>query len=270
MITIATWNVNSVKARLPNLLAWLRQAVPDVVLLQETKTVDDTFPRLEIESLGYTVALSGQKTYNGVAILSLRPLTDVVRTLPGDADDTQARYIEAGVGKGLRVASIYLPNGNPVDGGSFPYKLRFLDRLHRHAASLLRLDEAVILGGDYNVCPTDDDVYAPEQWAGDALCRPESRQRFRAIIHQGFTDAIRALHREKEVYTFWDYQGGAWPRNFGLRIDHLLLSPQAADRLHASGVDKAPRGWERPSDHTPVWCSLTEDGLSVGEELDSQ
>lgn len=253
---IATWNVNSVKARLPNLLAWLRESKPDVVLLQETKTTDDTFPRLEIMSLGYHVATSGQKTYNGVAILSRHPLDEVRTALPGDPDDLQARYIEALVGGTLRVASIYLPNGNPTDGASFPYKLRFLERLSHHAAHLLRLEGPLVLGGDYNVCPTDEDVYDPAGWAKDALCRPESRQRFRTLLHLGLTDALRALHRDKGLYSFWDYQGGAWPNNLGLRIDHLLLSPQAADRLLASGVDKAPRGWERPSDHTPVWCTL--------------
>ncbi|MBF0129629.1 MAG: exodeoxyribonuclease III [Alphaproteobacteria bacterium] len=255
---IATWNVNSVRARLPNLLRWLGEAAPDVVLLQETKTVCDGFPRLEIESLGYHLATLGQKTYNGVAILSREPLADVVRALPGDPDDGQARYIEALVGGTLRVASIYLPNGNPTDGESFPYKLRFLDRLRRRAGELLRREEPLILGGDYNVCPTDDDVFAPGEWAGDALCRPESRRGFRAIVHLGFTDALRALHPEKGLYSFWDYQGGAWPRNHGLRIDHLLLSPQAADRLRDSGVDSAPRGWERPSDHAPVWCALAD------------
>ncbi|MEO5373346.1 MAG: exodeoxyribonuclease III [Alphaproteobacteria bacterium] len=258
MFKVSSWNVNSVRARLPNVLAWLREAAPDVVLLQETKTQDDAFPRLEFEDLGYNLALSGQKTYNGVAILSKFPIADVRRGLPGDDGDEQARYVEAVVGGTLRVASLYLPNGNPTGSDKFPYKLRWMDRLYRHARDLLRLDEAVILGGDYNVCPTDDDVYAPADFAGDALCRPESRQRFRAVLHLGYTDAIRAFDRAPGRYTFWDYQGGAWRMNHGLRIDHLLLSPLATDRLLASGIDSGPRGGDKASDHTPVWCTLSD------------
>ena len=255
---IATWNVNSIKARLPRVLEWLKQAGPDVALLQEIKTVDEGFPALEIEELGYNIAVAGQKSYNGVAILSKRPLEDVVTRLPGDDDDEQARYIEALTGD-LRVASIYLPNGNPVDGPKFPYKLGWMDRLYNHAKDLLAHEEALVLGGDYNIAPTDDDVYDPAVWVDDALCRPEARARFRAILHLGYTEAYRALHPEPGAYSFWDYQKGRWQRDEGVRIDHLLLSPQAADRLEACDIDKEPRGHrEKPSDHTPVWCELGE------------
>ena len=255
MTKIATWNVNSVKARLARVTEWLAEAKPDVALLQETKCTDDTFPREEIEALGYNVALNGQKTYNGVAILSKRPIEDVTRGLPGDDGDDQARYIEAFTG-GVRVASIYVPNGNPVSTDKYPYKLTWLERLGAHARGLLANEETIVLGGDYNVCPTDDDVYDPEGWADDALCRPESRNRFRRIVHLGLIDAFRALHREIGAYSFWDYQGGAWQKDHGLRIDHLLLSPQAADRLAASGIDRKPRGKDKASDHTPVWCEI--------------
>jgi exodeoxyribonuclease-3 len=255
---IATWNVNSIKARLPRVLEWLAEAAPDVALLQETKTVDENFPALEIEDLGYNLAISGQKSYNGVAILSKRPIEDIVTRLPGDEDDEQARYIEAVIGD-LRVASIYLPNGNPVDGPKYPYKLAWMERLYDHAKSLLAHEECLVLGGDYNIAPADADVYDPPAWADDALCRPESRARFRAILHLGYTEAYRALHSAPGAYSFWDYQKGRWPRDEGLRIDHLLLSPQAADRLTACDIDKTPRGHrEKPSDHTPVWCELKE------------
>ena len=270
---IATWNVNSVKARLPNLLSWLREAQPDVALLQEIKCVDDAFPRIEIEDLGYNVAVHGQKTYNGVAILSKAPLDDIRRGLPdgegpNGAGDEQARYIEAVASFGdlvIRVASIYLPNGNPVggNGGSEPlsdkylYKLAWMDRLRRHAEGLLALEEPTVLGGDYNIIPTAADVYAPDAWREDALFRMESREKFRAIANLGLTDAFRALHPDQaRAYTFWDYQAGAWQRDNGLRIDHLLLSPQAADLLCACDIDKTPRGWEKASDHTPIWCEL--------------
>ena len=254
---IATWNVNSIKARLPRVLEWLAEAAPDVALLQEIKTVDEGFPELEIGELGYNVAVCGQKSYNGVAILAKRPIEDVITALPGDDDDEQARYIEAVVG-GVRVASIYLPNGNPVDSPKFPYKLAWMERLYDHARALLDYEEAYVLGGDYNIAPTDADVYDPGDMAGDALCQPESRARFRAILHLGLTEAYRALHPGAGAYSFWDYQKGRWPRDEGLRIDHLLLSPQAADRLEACDIDKTPRGRERASDHTPVWCELSE------------
>ncbi len=254
---IATWNVNSIRARLPRVLEWLAEAAPDVALLQEIKTVGEDFPGLEIGDLGYNVAVCGQKTYNGVAILAKRPIEDVIAVLPGDDDDDQARYIEAVVGD-VRVASIYLPNGNPVDSAKFPYKLAWMDRLHERVRALLAFEEAVVLGGDYNVAPTDDDVYDPDAWADDALCRPQSRARFRAILYLGLTEAYRALHADAGAYTFWDYQKGRWQRDEGLRIDHLLLSPQAADRLEACDIDRGPRGKEKASDHTPVWCELRE------------
>lgn len=253
---IATWNVNSIKVRIPHLMEWIKQANPDIVLLQELKTTEDQFPRMAIEELGYNMAIVGQKTYNGVAILSKAPIEIEHTSLPGAPSDEQARYVEAVVGN-VRVASIYLPNGNPLGTEKFSYKLAWLDRLITHAQLLLALEEAVVLGGDFNVCPTDHDVYDPMGFADDALCRPESRARFRALCHLGYTDALRALHPELGLYTYWDYQAGRWNRDEGLRIDHLLLSPQAADRLVAADVDRGPRGMDKPSDHTPVWCELS-------------
>ena len=254
---IATWNVNSVKVRLPRLVDWLDRAQPDVALLQELKTVDDGFPRQPIEDLGYNVATHGQKTYNGVAILAKRPLEDVTRGLPGDPADGQARYIEATV-SGVRVASIYLPNGNPAPGEKFAYKLAWMERLIRRAEALLADEETFVLGGDYNVCPEDRDCYDPAAFAADALCRPESRSLYRTLVNLGLTEAYRARHPQEIAYSYWDYQGGAWQKDLGLRIDHLLLSPQAADRLKDAGIDRTPRGKEKPSDHTPVWCDLEE------------
>ena len=256
---IATWNVNSIKARLPNVLEWLDDAQPDVALLQEIKTVDDGFPAMEIEERGYNCAVHGQKSYNGVAILSKHPLEDVVCGLPGNTDDDQARYIEAWVDagdRGARVASIYLPNGNPAPGDKYDYKLRWMDCLAAHALDLLKSEEPVVLGGDYNVIPTDGDVHNPDAWADDALFRPETRSRFRTLLNLGYTEAWRSLHAETHVYSFWDYQGGAWQKDNGIRIDHLLLSPQAADRLTACEIDKGPRGKQKASDHTPVWCEI--------------
>jgi exodeoxyribonuclease-3 len=257
VIKIATWNVNSIKARLPHLLEWLAAATPDVVLLQETKVTDDQFPALEISGAGYHAAPSGQKTYNGVAILSRTPIEVTARTLPGDPTDEQARYVE-GRTAGVRVASVYLPNGNPVDSGKYTYKLAWMARLLRHACDLLAGEEAFVLGGDYNVAPADADVFDPRAWADDALCLPPSRAAFRRLLHLGLTDAFRAVNSEAGRYTWWDYRAGAWARDQGLRIDHLLLSPQAADRLAGAGIDRTPRGWEKASDHTPVWCNLDE------------
>ena len=257
MVKIATWNVNSIKARLPHLLAWLREAAPDVVLLQEIKTTAEQFPRLEVEDAGYNVAVAGQKTYNGVAVLSRRPIDVELTTLPGDAADEQARYLEAFTGD-VRVASIYLPNGNPVDSDKYPYKLAWMERLYAHVRTLLATEDAVVLGGDFNVAPEDGDVFDPAAWKDDALCRPETRAAWRSIVHLGLTDAFRAMTGETGRYSWWDYRGGAWSRDHGLRIDHLLLSPQAADRLLAAGIDRKPRGWEKASDHTPVWCEIME------------
>lgn len=256
MVKIASWNVNSIKARLPNVLAWIAEAQPDILCLQETKCPEADFPLLEIRGLGYHVETCGQRSYNGVALLSKEPARDVVKGLPGgDGADEQARYIEATFGD-LRVASIYLPNGNPVDTEKYPYKLAWMERLSAHARGLLEREVPLVLAGDYNVCPTDDDVYDPVGWRGDALCRPETRSRFRTLLHLGLTDAFRALHDEPHLYTFWDYQAGRWHRDEGLRIDHLLLSPQAADRLAGCVIDKGPRGKDKASDHTPIWCEL--------------
>ena len=257
MTSIASWNVNSIKARLPNILSWLETAGPDVALLQELKTVEENFPRLEIEALGYRCAVLGQKSYNGVAILSKAPLEDVLEGLPGDTEDEQARYLEATT-FGLRVACIYLPNGNPIRTEKFPYKIAWMDRLRAHARGLLESEQPVVLGGDYNVIPQDEDVYDPKAFAGDALTQPESRQRFRALVNEGFTEAFRALHDEPHQYTFWDYQGGGWQNDHGLRIDHFLLSPQAADRLESCEIDRGPRGEKKASDHTPILCRLRE------------
>lgn len=256
---IATWNVNSIKARLPNVTRWLQEEQPDVACLQEIKCIDENFPTAAIEELGYNVAVHGQKTYNGVAILSKRPLEDIQVGLPGDTSDEQARYLEAVVpteGDPIRVASIYLPNGNPVDTEKYPYKLKWLDRLHKHAEKLLLLEESLVLAGDYNVIPTDDDVHNPEGWRGDALFRPETHEKFRKLVALGLTDSFRACHAQPNRYTFWDYQAGAWPKDHGIRIDHLLLSPQAADRLNSCDTDAFTRGWEKPSDHVPIWIEV--------------
>jgi exodeoxyribonuclease-3 len=252
---IATWNVNSIRARLPRVLEWLDEFKPDVALLQEIKATDETFPALEIEDRGYNVEIHGQKNFNGVAILSKSPIEDVIRGLPGNEDDDQARYIE-GFTCGLRVASIYLPNGNPAPGEKFDYKLRWMDCLHDHMQKTLALEEATVFGGDYNVIPTEEDVYDPSAWEDDALFRLESRNRFRRLLYLRLTDAYRVIHSEPHKYSFWDYQGGAWQKDFGIRIDHLLLSPQAVDRLQDCDIDRGPRGKEKASDHTPVWCEI--------------
>jgi exodeoxyribonuclease-3 len=252
---IATWNVNSVKARLPHVVRWLDEAKPDVLLLQEIKTEEAGFPHLELVPTGYKAELVGQKSYNGVAIVSRLPIEPVLRALPGSPEDDHARYLEADVG-GVRVASIYLPNGNPVGTDKYPYKLGWMKRLAAQARMLLESEQAVVLAGDYNICPTDDDVYDPVGWRDDALCKTESRAAFRTIANLGYVDAFRALHAEPHRYSFWDYQAGRWHRDEGLRIDHLMLNPQAADRLQECEIDKAPRAKEKASDHTPVWCSL--------------
>jgi exodeoxyribonuclease III len=256
MVTIATWNVNSVNARLPNVLDWLATTKPDIALLQEIKCVDAVFPAEAVGEIGYNSAVYGQKSYNGVAILSRRPIEDVVRGLPGDPADEQARYLEATTG-GLHVASIYLPNGNPIGTDKFAYKLAWMERLRAHAAALLELDEVMVLGGDYNVIPEPIDCHDPKAWTGDALFQPQSRRAFRALLHLGFTEPFRALHPdERGAYSFWDYQGGAFQLDHGIRIDHLILSPLAADRLVGCTIDKDPRRKPRASDHTPVIVEL--------------
>jgi exodeoxyribonuclease III len=255
MITIATWNINSIRTRLPLLLSWLKERTPDVVLLQETKVIDDQFPREEIEDLGYNIAMYGQKSYNGVAILSKFPIEDVTQGIPGFKDD-QARYLEAVI-KGVRVASVYVPNGMEVGSDKYAYKLDFLKHLYVHIQTLLTYNEAFALGGDFNIAPTDLDVYDPEEWHEKILCSTPEREAFRSLLYLGLTDALRALHpQEKELYTWWDYRGGAWQNNYGLRIDHFLLSPQAADHLKSATVDRQIRDVEKASDHAPVLCRL--------------
>jgi len=255
MIRIATWNVNSVKARLINLQRWLKESEPDIVLLQELKCIDEAFPRSEIEALGYNVETVGQKTYNGVAILSKFPIDVELRALPGDDNDMQARYLEAFTGS-VRVASIYLPNGNPCPGEKFEYKLRWMERLYIHALGLLEGEDAFVLGGDYNVIPQAGDVYSPEAFKNDALYQLETQAAFRKTINLGLTDAFRATTSETGLYSWWGYMAGGWPKDHGVLIDHLLLSPQAADRLKDCQIDRNPRSWDKPSDHTPVWCDL--------------
>jgi exodeoxyribonuclease-3 len=252
---IVTWNVNSIKARLGHVLDFLHAQQPDVLLLQELKCVAEDFPRLEIESAGWRTAVVGQKSYNGVAILAREPIDVLADRLPGDGDDPQARYLEARVA-GVRVASIYLPNGNPIGTDKFAYKLAWMERLERHARDLVSGEEPVVLGGDYNVIPDVDDVYDPKDWENDALWQLDSRRALRRILWAGYTDAFRAMDARPHQYSFWDYQAGRWLRNEGIRIDHLLLSPAAADRLAEAGIDRGPRGRERASDHTPVWCRL--------------
>lgn len=256
---IATWNVNSINARLETVLRWFEVERPDVACLQEIKCIDEKFPAEAFERLGYNVAVHGQKTYNGVALLSRTPLEDVTRGLPGDPSDEQARYIEAVVSgpRPMRVASIYLPNGNPLGSEKFDYKLAWMARLQEHAADLLRLEEPLALMGDYNVIPGPLDAANPEEWAGDALFQPESRAALRALLWLGLSDAWAEAGEGPGGYTFWDYQAGAWPKNNGIRIDHGLLSPQATDRLSACRIDRAPRGWEKPSDHTPLIVELS-------------
>jgi len=256
---IATWNVNSIKQRIDNLAAWLRERQPDIVCLQETKCVDDGFPREPLEALGYNVAVHGQKTFNGVAILSKLAFDEVTPRLPGDTEDDHARFLEAVVSTergALRVASIYLPNGNPINTPKYDYKIKWMKRLLDYAQERLELEEPLILAGDYNAIPAEADVHDPALWRNDALFLPETRTRWRALTHLGLTDAIRATTDDEGLYTFWDYQAGAWQKNNGIRIDHLLLSPQAADRLVTAGIDKHVRAWEKPSDHVPVWIEL--------------
>ncbi|PSM19583.1 exodeoxyribonuclease III [Nitratireductor sp. StC3] len=255
---IATWNINGVKARIDNLLVWLKDSQPDIACLQEIKSVDELFPRTDIEALGYHVETHGQKGFNGVAILSKLRFDEVNRGLPGDDDDQQARFIEgvfsteSGV---VRVVSLYLPNGNPLGSEKFPYKLGWMERLERWARERLDLEEPLVLAGDYNVIPQPEDAKNPGAWVDDALFQPESRGAFRRLCHLGYTDAVRAVS-DDVLYTFWDYQAGAWQKNNGIRIDHVMLSPEAADRLASASVEKHVRAWEKPSDHVPVVIEL--------------
>lgn len=255
---IASFNINGIKARIAALPEWLKEAEPDVVLLQEIKSVDAAFPREVFEDLGYQVETHGQKSFNGVAILSKLPLEDVTRGLPGDESDEQARWIEATVvGKdAIRICGLYLPNGNPVPGPKYDYKLAWMDRLHAHAQNLLVSEMPFLMAGDYNIIPQDEDARRPEAWVEDALSRPESRAAFRRLVNLGLTDAFRARVRAPEHYTFWDYQAGAWNRDDGIRIDHFLLSPAVADMLVDCQIDKHVRDREKPSDHVPIWVEL--------------
>jgi len=255
-VKIATFNVNGINGRLARLLEWFEQEAPDIACLQELKTSDEKFPAAAIEKAGYGAIWHGQKSWNGVAILArgCEPV-ETHRGLPGGSEDSQSRYLEGAV-NGLLVASLYLPNGNPQPGPKFDYKLEWFERLNAHAAGLLESGLPVVLAGDYNVIPTDADVYKPERWADDALMQPESRAAYRRLLAQGWTDAIRHLHPDETIYTFWDYWRNAWARNAGLRIDHLLLSPAAAPRLQRAGVDRWVRAKEGASDHAPAWVVL--------------
>lgn len=265
---IATFNINGIRARIEALPRWLSEARPDVVALQEIKTVDEGFPRELFEDMGYRVETHGQKSFNGVAILSRLPLEDVSRGLPGDDSDEQARWIEAtvmGDKRAVRLCALYLPNGNPVEfdaddrplhSGKYGYKLDWMRRMLAHAQTLLDREEPLVLVGDYNIIPQAEDAARPEAWARDALYLPESRAAFRKILNLGLTEAFRARHAGPGHYSFWDYQAGAWERNNGIRIDHLLLSPQAADLLRDAGIDRDVRAQEKPSDHVPVWIEL--------------
>ncbi|MGA0605371.1 exodeoxyribonuclease III [Phenylobacterium sp. VNQ135] len=259
---IATYNVNGVNGRLPVLLRWLEEAQPDVVCLQELKAPDERFPAAAIEALGYGAVWHGQKSWNGVAILAkgCEPI-EIRRGLPsgpaGDPEDVQSRYIEAAV-NGLLIGGLYLPNGNPAPGPKFEYKLRWFERLYAHARTLIDSGAPALLMGDFNVMPTELDVYKPERWLDDALFRPEVREAYARLLAQGWTDALRHLHPGEQIFTFWDYFRNAYARNAGLRIDHLLLSPSLAPRLRAAGVDRDVRGWEKTSDHAPVWIDLAD------------
>ncbi|MFC2952657.1 exodeoxyribonuclease III [Marinicaulis aureus] len=262
---IASFNVNSINARLPRILDWFDKAKPDAVVLQEIKCIDEKFPALEFEDRGYNVEVHGQKTYNGVALLSKHPVDDVTRGLPGDKDDDQARYIEALImpdnAEPVRLGGLYLPNGNPAPGPKYDYKMKWMKRLKKHAVKLLENEEAFVLAGDYNIIPQVEDVHDPKAWADDALFLPETRAAFRELLNLGLTDSIRQANPSGVCYTFWDYQRGAWEKDNGIRIDHLLLSPQAADRFKDAGVDRKERnpssnGEVKPSDHVPVWVEL--------------
>lgn len=253
---IVTYNINGIGARLQNLLKWLNQTSPDVVCLQELKAPHENFPIDAIRDAGYQVIWHGQKSWNGVAILSKGPTpVEVRRVLPGDPDDVHSRYIEATLGDVL-LACLYLPNGNPAPGPKFDYKLGWMERLIKHGAELINADRPVVLAGDFNVIPTPNDVYKPERWVNDALFRTETREAFDRLMSQGWTDAIRTIHPTETIYTFWDFFRDAYGRNAGIRIDHLLLNPIAAKKLKNAGVERDVRGWEKPSDHAPTWIEI--------------
>ena len=255
---IATYNVNGINGRLPVLLRWLEEARPDVVCLQELKAPDDKFPESALHALGYQAIWHGQPRWNGVAILSCAgTIHETRRGLPGETEDGQSRYLEAAVA-GILIGALYLPNGNPRPGPKFDYKLRWFERLHNHAAELLGSGLPVALVGDFNVMPTEQDVYKPERWVDDALFAPELRAAFGRLVKQGWTDALRTLHPDVPMFTFWDYFRNAYARDAGLRIDHLLLSPVLSDRLTAGGVERAVRGWDKTSDHAPVWIEIAD------------
>lgn len=256
---IATFNINGIKARIEALPAWLEEAEPDVVVLQEIKSVDENFPREVFEDLGWIVETHGQKSFNGVAILSKLPLEDVTRGLPGDDEDEQARWIEAtvmGERTAVRVCGLYLPNGNPAPGPKYDYKLAWMERLRARAEALLKAEEPALMAGDYNVIPQAEDAAKPEAWVEDALFLPQTREAFRRILNLGYTDAFRVRVQGPGHYSFWDYQRNSWERNNGIRIDHVLLTPQCADLLVDCGIDKEVRGRDKPSDHVPVWVEL--------------
>ncbi|PIB24286.1 exodeoxyribonuclease III [Amylibacter kogurei] len=256
---IASFNINGIKARLPALLHWLKESAPDVALLQEIKSIDENFPREEIENLGYRVETHGQKSFNGVAILSKFPLEDIMRGLPGDDTDEQARYIEAtviGDKNAVRVCGLYLPNGNPTPGPKYDYKLAWMERLYARAQELLAGEEPFLMAGDYNIIPQPEDCWDTKPWLDDALFLPQSRAAFRKILNLGFTEAFRARDAAPMNYTFWDYQAGAWQKNNGIRIDHFLLSPFCADLMTDCQIDRDTRGREKPSDHVPIWVEL--------------
>jgi len=256
---IATWNVNSIKQRMEQLTAWIAERAPDVVCLQETKCVDSAFPREPLEALGYNVAAHGQKALNGVAVLSKLPIDEATPRLPGEDSDEHARFLEVVISTengAVRLASLYLPNGNPPASDKYAYKIGWMDRLRHYASDRLQLEEPLVLAGDFNVIPMEVDARNPARWTGDALFLPRTREKFRALCNLGLTDAVRTVSDGPGPYTFWDYQAGAGQKNDGILIDHVLLSPQAADRLSAAGVDKHVRSWEKPSDHVPVWIDL--------------
>lgn len=255
---IATYNINGIKARLPRILEWLDEAKPDVVLLQEIKSVDENFPRMEFEDKGYIVETHGQKSFNGVAILSKFPLEDIRRGLPGDDTDEQARWIEATVMSStpIKVCGLYLPNGNPVPGPKYAYKISWMERLFIRAIELINLEEPALMAGDYNVIPQEEDASTPENWTNDALFLAKTRAAYQKIINLGFTDAFRCRNPQPMNYTFWDFQAGAWNKNEGIRIDHFLLNPHCADLLKECEIDRYMRGREKPSDHVPIWVGL--------------